>query len=96
MGDEFAESMKIDANFVVLRLNEFLSLDAGALQQLVDNRVEVCESFRNTDVNFVCGERDGKVEIGIIGLLNSMVENGQIAAVYSDGSIEKFTVVSGS
>lgn len=83
----------IDASFVVNRLNEFLSLDAGALQQLIDNRVEVCETFRNSEVDFVCGERDGKVEIGIIGLLNSMADNGRIAAVYSGGRLERFEVL---
>lgn len=83
----------IDASFVVNRLNEFLSLDAGALQQLIDNRVEVCETFRNSEVDFVCGERDGKVEIGIIGLLNSMVDNGRVAAEYVDGRLERFAVL---
>ena len=89
-------SNKIDAKFVVSRLNEFLLLDSSALQKLIDNRVEVSDAFRYSEVDFVCGEHDGRLEIGVIGLLNSLVDHGRIAAMYADGKIERFTVLSSS
>lgn len=73
-------------------LNELLTLDpiavqALAVQALIDNRVPCNEGILNHPTVLVSGEG----EVGILGILNGMLNDRLVAAVYEDdGRLVKF------
>lgn len=81
---------------VVLKLlNRLLELDREAITALCDARVPVNEALSTaTDIELqdvVVGDRDGKVTLGMIGVLQGLCGTKRICAVYGpDGLISRF------
>ncbi|HDL7338277.1 TPA: hypothetical protein PXN07_003564 [Yersinia enterocolitica] len=85
----------INANKAVEILNELLILDPTAITTLASCRVQCSDRFA-TDSTAMCGKIDGVMRVGMVGVINAMVEGGFIGAEYDDDSVlVGFRVVKG-
>ncbi|CNI40371.1 hypothetical protein HB976_14620 [Yersinia mollaretii] len=85
----------INANKAVEILNELLILDPAAITLLAGTRVACSDRFA-TDSTAMCGKVDGVMRVGMVGVINAMVEGGFIGAEYDDDSVlVGFRVVKG-
>ncbi|ANI30011.1 hypothetical protein PL78_09285 [Yersinia entomophaga] len=85
----------INANKAVDILNELLILDPDAITTLAAIRV-ACSNRFATDSTAMCGKIDGVIRVGMIGVINALVEGGVVGADYDDNSLlVGFRVVKG-
>lgn len=85
----------INVNKAVEILNELLILDPAAITSLANNRV-ACSDRLATDSTAVCARTNGVMRVGMVGVINAMVEDGFIGAEYDDDSVlVGFRVVKG-
>lgn len=76
----------INANKAVEILNELLILDPTAITLLAGARVACSDRFA-TDSAAMCGKIDGVMRVGMVGVINAMVEGGFVGAEYDDDSV---------
>lgn len=85
----------IKAEKLVGLLNQLFLIDPVAAENLVNHRVECSKELLSSDVPFICSiDSEGKIQIGIVGFINAMAEDGdKAAAVYENGKLTGFSVV---
>lgn len=70
--------MNIDK--VIIKLNELNELDPKATYELFSRYVEVSEKLVQSDCSFVCGKKAEIFAMGLLGVINGLIDNGVIAA----------------
>jgi hypothetical protein len=74
-------------------LNHLTQIDRDALANLIEQRVECNEDLADHP-HVVCQTNDktGTVSVGLLGILNGMLEGPRICAVYDDetGQLQRF------
>lgn len=69
------------AELIVSLLNDLLVKDEEFITTLVNNRIS-CNSMVSENTNVVCVSHDGKIEAGLIGVINALVsDNKTIGAI---------------
>lgn len=74
---------KITAQLAVDILNQALSLDPDCITALVSQRVG-CNAALAHDSEVACGMSKGKYMTGALGIINSLVKDGVVAAQFTD------------
>lgn len=80
---EMQTNQKITAQLAVDILNQALSLDPDCITALVSQRVE-CNAALAHDSEVACGMSKGKYMTGALGIINSLVKDGVVAAQFTD------------
>ncbi|HHX7274403.1 TPA: hypothetical protein ACVHP3_004687 [Yersinia enterocolitica] len=80
---ETQTNQKITAQLAVDILNQALSLDPDCITALVSHRIE-CNATLAHDSEVMCGMSEGKYMTGALGVINSLVTDGFVAALYTD------------
>lgn len=77
-------------------LNKLLDEQPDFTTQIINARYGLSESFRKSDLPFVCGiAKDGNIQMGVIGMMNGIVSDGRIAASFDDDmKLIEFVVIS--
>ena len=63
---------------VINKLNMFNEIDPKAAYELFSINVEVNESFAHKDCRFICGIKDDKYIMGVLGVINGLIDDGVI------------------
>ncbi|EPB4297983.1 hypothetical protein ACROUV_004257, partial [Yersinia enterocolitica] len=80
---ETQTNQKITAQLAVDILNQALSLDPDCITALVSHRIE-CNATLAHDSEVACGMSKGKYMTGALGIINSLVKDGVVAAQFTD------------
>lgn len=85
---------KMNINNVVSNLNLLNDLSPESVYSLFSFYVEAHESLRDDDVRFICGEKNNKLFIGILGVINGLINDGVIGMDidYEQKKIKEFFV----
>lgn len=65
---------------VISKLNELNKLDPKATYELFSQYVVVNEKIAHSDCSFVCGLKTGVFKMGLLGVINGLIDKGIIAA----------------
>lgn len=72
-------------------LNDLVRVDPNACAMLIDSRVTFDRAVLELPGDIVVGDRDGVITVGPLGLVNGVLGEHRIAAVYDDeGRLEGF------
>lgn len=75
-------------------LNQLLAEQPDFTQKICSQRAVLSGDFAQSSLPFVCGKNDeGNLHMGVVGLINGLVNDGLIAAAYDDNQLTEFVVV---
>lgn len=81
----------MDAMTACTRLNELHALID--LTELVRPKVLTEDQAAAESLPFVFGLKDGFCQIGLIGIVNGLLDDGVVAGVFEDGNLQSFVVL---
>lgn len=75
-------------------LNQLLAEQPEFTQNICSQRAVLSGDFAESSLPFVCAKNDeGNLHMGVIGLINGLIDDGLIAAVYDDNQLTDFVVI---
>jgi hypothetical protein len=85
-----AEDIPMNVDKVVQHLNEFLSIDWNASQRLFSFRVPITDDDFVEDSPFTFADIEGKIYLGVLGILNGIVGGKIIMMLNVNGETTEF------
>lgn len=84
----------MDSKSVCEILNHLLKEQPAFTGKICGLRLELTDDFADSNLPFVCSrKKDGKIQMGIIGIVNGLLDDGLIAASYDGENLVEFMVI---